>query len=254
MSSPQFSATLLRTSARGFSGLAASRLSDRESEAGIRESELEAWRGQFNTILLELAASLEDGTLEQFASKVRWMHDSFLARGMSIERLSDGLRDLASVLKGGLPAPAWSPLPPYFEAAQAVLRGEDRGSTEVANESKESSTLADAYVDQLRAGNSKAAFQLISAAIRENRLTERQVLGDVLMLALRRIGELWHSGEIDVWEEHFASHSTGRLIERILMDADLPSPSGPSVLLTMVEGDAHDLGLRIVSAHFEIEG
>ena len=80
------------------------------------------------------------------------------------------------------------------------------------------------------------------------------MLERVLPQALRQIGTLWHAGQLNVAEEHFATQTTGRLLERILLLAPPADPVGRTVVMTMVAGDAHDLGLRIAAAFFELDG
>ena len=65
------------------------------------------------------------------------------------------------------------------------------------------------------------------------------LIGCVLVPALRRIGQAWHDGELPVWTEHRAS----AIAERILGEF-MPNPRGRRrgmALVASVSGDRHSL-------------
>ncbi len=247
----RFVATLLRTSASGFAGLAVARTSERVGNGGLG-SEFEAWRSHFRDLVLELAAAVDDGSQEQFAERVGWTRDAFVARGLETDVLRLGLEELKGVLKESLPDEAWASLPDFFESAGREL--ERAPKVEEADAGDELDELATAYIAALQDGEGKKAIDLVVGAIRNGTVTVLDALDGVLTHALREIGRRWHTDEMNVAQEHFASQTTGRLIEQILLQADRSVPNGRTALLTMVEGDAHDLGLRVVAAFFELEG
>ncbi|KQV88082.1 MerR family transcriptional regulator [Pelomonas sp. Root1237] len=69
-----------------------------------------------------------------------------------------------------------------------------------------------------------------------------------------RIGELWMSGALQIFQEHLYSESL-QLVLRQAMHA-LPPPTGrqPRVLLTTLPGESHALGLLMVEALLGLEG
>ena len=215
---------------------------------------MEAWQAHFQALVMDLAAAVDDGRQEQFAAKVGWARDAFAARGMETELLRAGLTELGAVLEESLPGNAWAPLPEFFEAAGRELERDP--AIDEARDAMDDPTgeLAKAYLAAVRGGEGKRAIDGVLAAIGEGRLSIPDALDGVLMRALREIGRLWHTGVVGVAEEHFATQITGRLLEQIVLAAPTPDPYGRTVMLTMVEGDAHDLGLRIVAAFFELDG
>lgn len=254
MGSTEFTVTLLRTNARGFAAMAVSRTVERAAEDGVLDGGFEAWREHFRILVMELAAAVDDGNQKLFAAKLGWTRDAFLARGLQTEVLRIGLEELGTVLKESLPSEAWSPLPGFFEVAGQELErtAPHDGARGIGDHPL--GELAKAYLAIVQEGDGVRAIDLVVAAIREKRLSVSDALGGVLTEALREIGRLWHAGVLNVAEEHFASQTTGRLLEQIVLMAPKPSPYGRTVVLTMVEGDAHDLGLRIVAAFFELDG
>ncbi len=71
--------------------------------------------------------------------------------------------------------------------------------------------------------------------------TLETVLRDILLPTLRRVGEAWGSGELDISQEHFASNIIrGRLMALARLWG---RGGGPLALLACVPGEAHDITL-----------
>lgn len=252
MSSDRFAATLLRQSAGGLAGLAAGRLLE-DGTGADRNGSFAAWQGQFRSVLLELAAAVEDGARTQFRERVGWIRDAFLARGYETDVLAQAFRELGVVMSESLPEDAWRLVEPTYAPA---VDGLDRDRPESAPAEGEGphDALVTEYVAALRAGDSQRAFGTVLDAIEDGRVSVDEALESLLTKALREVGRLWHENEISVGMEHFATFTTGRLLERILLLPNEVQPIDATVVLTMVEGDVHDLGLRIVAGFFERAG
>ena len=65
---------------------------------------------------------------------------------------------------------------------------------------------------------------------------------DLLMPVQIAVGEGWHRGEVSVAAEHFVSAGVHRRLASAL-DAALPRPDAPSVLVGLVRGSRHELGV-----------
>jgi len=70
-------------------------------------------------------------------------------------------------------------------------------------------------------------------------------VADTVGPVLTLMGERWHSGKLTVAQEHGASHALSKALSFI--GNSLPEQKkGKRCLLAVVEGDDHDLGLRLV--------
>jgi methanogenic corrinoid protein MtbC1 len=81
---------------------------------------------------------------------------------------------------------------------------------------------------------------------------------DVLVPAIKHVGENWQFGRMRIWEEHLASAAVRNVVEalypRVLELKAAGSPAGRSVVLACVVDERHDLGLRMLSDVFEVNG
>lgn len=69
-----------------------------------------------------------------------------------------------------------------------------------------------------------------------------------------RIGELWMSGELQVFQEHIYSESLQLVLRQAIQALPAPAAGGPRVLLTTLPGESHVLGLLMAEALLTLEG
>ena len=117
--------------------------------------------------------------------------------------------------------------------------------------------VLETYSKALERGDAETAEGVVAQAI-EDKIPAATLHGEVIAPALRRIGELWQAGEIDIETEQLATGITRRILATLyrymLGGAD---PGRERILLASVEGDAgvegdgaevgrHTLGLQMV--------
>lgn len=253
MSTPAFTAALLRASLDGFAGLAASRLLELDATAASID-EITGWKTYQRETIAGLIAALDTGSPAGFAARSAWSRDAFAARGSSSEVLRSALDALRNVLEESLPPEAWIVLPPFFDRARGELTRSAPPSKRAIDEGDARGMAALRYLDALLAQDEHGALAVVLDQVTSSKLDARDALESVLVPALREVGRLWHRGEIGVAEEHFATSVTRRAIERILAAAPRATPCGKTVIVASAAGDAHDIAVHVVAAFFELEG
>ena len=104
-------------------------------------------------------------------------------------------------------------------------------------------------------GDTTAGWTLVEQALGSG-VGPEQVILEVMNPALRRIGEKWARGEIDVYDEHLATATMRRLLARLSPTLNRRGNKRGRVLVAMAEGEMHDLGAEILSeilrgAHYD---
>ncbi|UCG39917.1 MAG: B12-binding domain-containing protein [Acidimicrobiia bacterium] len=105
-------------------------------------------------------------------------------------------------------------------------------------------------------GDTAAGWTLIEQALSAGVGPELIIL-EVMNPALRRIGEKWDQGEIDVYDEHLATATMRRLLGRLGPTLNRRGNKRGRVLVAMAAGEMHDLGAEILSeilrgAHYDV--
>lgn len=213
-----------------------------------------AWQDYLSRQVLALASAVEDEAPELFSAGVAWSRDAFAARAMPSDGLALALTCLESVLEESLPGEAWSPLGEYFRHARHELESGVAAEPAPPGPASLAGTLAQSYVDALVAGDEVRATSLVREALDEGRLTVQALVDSVLAPAQRELGRRWHVGAVGVGEEHYATQTTRKVLTLALSKAPRARPRERTVVVAAVAGDAHDLGLAFVAAHFELDG
>jgi len=115
------------------------------------------------------------------------------------------------------------------------------------------SVLADSFLRQALGGDLVAAYQTIIAAD-DVGLPLARLFGEVLQPALTELGRRWEHGELLVAQEKEVSELVRDLIADLsLRHAGTPA-DGLALVAACVEGERHELGLRMVCGLFRAEG
>jgi diguanylate cyclase (GGDEF)-like protein len=110
------------------------------------------------------------------------------------------------------------------------------------------------YGDALRAADGAAAERVALECLREG-MTIEALYGRVIAPAMWRIGCLWEQGAITVADEHLATALTHRVMASAYGSSFGRATSRPGrILLAVVEGQRHALGLRMAADVLELGG
>jgi methanogenic corrinoid protein MtbC1 len=108
------------------------------------------------------------------------------------------------------------------------------------------------YVDLLRNAERRAAIDLVLRAADEHPV--EQIYTGLLQEAQYEVGRLWEANEISVAQEHYSTAVT-QLVMSLLYPriCDTPKTRGAFVGVC-VEGELHEVGIRMVCDLFELRG
>jgi methanogenic corrinoid protein MtbC1 len=81
-------------------------------------------------------------------------------------------------------------------------------------------------------------------------------LYDVLTALLAGIGESWQRGDVEVWEEHFATGVVRTIVESAhpFVSAQAAEHNGLTIVLATPPDEYHDLGLRMLADRLTLAG
>ncbi|ATB32988.1 cobalamin B12-binding domain-containing protein [Melittangium boletus] len=113
--------------------------------------------------------------------------------------------------------------------------------------------LVERYLETQLAGDVRGTLRLLDEALaRGTPITELQC--QVIQAAQREVGHLWEGNRIGVAREHQASAISQLALAHLFSRAQ-PEPSrGISVAVACVEGELHELAVRLVADYLELAG
>ena len=77
---------------------------------------------------------------------------------------------------------------------------------------------------------------------------------DVFKEALYEVGRLWEANKITVATEHLATAITEGILNELYGELDIPEKSTHKVVLACVDGESHQVGVKMVADVFEMNG
>jgi methanogenic corrinoid protein MtbC1 len=113
--------------------------------------------------------------------------------------------------------------------------------------------LADSFLGEALAGNQAAAYQTIIRAD-DLGLPLTRLFGEVLQPALTELGQRWEHGQLLVAQEKEVSELARDLIADLSLRHARTPTDGPVLVAACVEGERHELGLRMVCGLARAEG
>lgn len=115
-------------------------------------------------------------------------------------------------------------------------------------------SLSRAFGDALRVADGQKA-ELIAMSSLDSGMSVEVLYESVISPAMWRIGRLWEQRAISVGDEHLATAITLRVMARIYAEKIRDQTSRPGrILLAAVEGQRHEIGLRMAGDILELNG
>jgi methanogenic corrinoid protein MtbC1 len=113
--------------------------------------------------------------------------------------------------------------------------------------------LAEAFLRQALAGDLAGAYETVVTAD-DVGLPLVEIFGEVLQPALTELGRRWERDELLVAQEKEVSELAREIITELSLRHARSEPGGPVLVAACVEGERHELGLRMVCGLFRAEG
>ena len=133
------------------------------------------------------------------------------------------------------------------------VRGEAASHRDDGLLSADLDPLAAAYLHALLDGDRELAVRLVVDAVDGGRPV-RELYEDVLGPVQAEVGRLWQVDEITVATEHYCTAVTQLVIARLQPHVFATPRNGLRLVATSAQGNLHELGIRMVSDLFELEG
>ncbi len=250
----QFVAGFLSGRCAELAAEAATRLLERhpDVEARYRPVPQLKWRENLAARLADLSACISAGAPELFGSQISWSKAAFAARQVPVEDLARSLQVLNEVLSRQLPPADSKVIEPYFAAATLALRSEALPEAITLSPGTPEGEVAARYLLAILEGDRLAASEVVLDAARA--IPVRRIYTHVLVPVQCELGRLWHACELNVAEEHFATATTAMVMAQLQPHAVRKPRDGRCLLAVCVEGDMHDLGVRMLADFFEMDG
>jgi DNA-binding transcriptional MerR regulator/methylmalonyl-CoA mutase cobalamin-binding subunit len=108
---------------------------------------------------------------------------------------------------------------------------------------KDSKSLIDECISAIKVYDAKSLETILLKA--SSKLSQPQLIEDLIIPLVYKIGDLWHNGDIRIANEHLAS-SVIRSFLSSLIEQHIPSENAPIIISATPRGQDHELGAIMV--------
>ena len=118
----------------------------------------------------------------------------------------------------------------------------------------DTAALEQRYLEAQLAGDRHEAVRLLYEEGLRAGVPVQTLRLDVIQRAQYEIGRLWQENRISVADEHLATAISQLAMARLYPEAPRAPGLGRTVALACVEGELHDMGVRVAADMLEMEG
>jgi len=115
------------------------------------------------------------------------------------------------------------------------------------------SKLSLTYLKTLLSLETSQAKKLIFQAVEEG-TSVKDIYLSVFQPVMYEVGWLWESGVISIGQEHYCTNATQLIMSMLYSNIFIGAAKGNRLLAACVQGELHELGLRMVSDFFQMDG
>ena len=211
------------------------------------------WQLALEGRIAELAAAIGTRRPELFSAQLCLAKAAFTARRVPLDDLLKSLHAMEAVLIPRVPPEDRALVRSYLLRAQRDIGRAPEAPPPFLTTTAAHARLTSSYLVAVLEGNRRQACTVLTDAARAG-LDVRTIYTQVLTPALHELGRLWLLDEISVVEEHFATATTITAMSQLLGMATCEPHNGKTLVAAAIEGNQHEVGLRMVTDLFEMQG
>lgn len=200
-----------------------------------------------------LANALAFDSEKLFVDYVEWARIMLAQRNVRPADLEFHLECMRDIVLERLPPDAGQAAARMVDTAISAMPGMPDDAPSYLEDDSPLSPLAHQYLRALLRGERHVASRLVLEAVDQG-ATVKDVYLTVFQPAQREVGRLWQMNRITVAQEHYCTAATQLVMSQLYPRLFEGERTGPTLVMTAVAGELHEIGPRMVADFFEMEG
>ncbi|RDV16504.1 cobalamin-binding protein [Pontibacter diazotrophicus] len=203
--------------------------------------------------LAHLSEAILASSQALFKNYVAWAQEKLAARNIPASDLAVNLNCVKEILAQRLPIENYVIAAKYMNSALLQLEKKVTRQSSYLEEDAPLSSLASQYMNLLLEGDRGAASKLILDEV-DAGTSVKAIYMHVFQPVQYEIGRLWQQDKLTIAQEHYCSAATQLIMSQLYYKVVGSEKNHHKVVAACVEGDMHEIGIRMVSDFLEMEG
>lgn len=199
--------------------------------------------------LVYLEAAVSTGSMEIFRDYISWLRSIFICYDIDIDDLAGTLETLQEIfIERGDVIQA-----EFLEDSLRLMDTMEDVPASKLSEDNPFKVMADDYLRRLLSQDQSGATDLIFNAA-DAGIPIPNLYMNVLQPSLQEVGRLWQMNRITIPQEHYFTAATKTIMSQLypyLMQRRL---NGRRLIATCIDGELHEIGIRMVCDVFSMNG
>ncbi|MEO5822759.1 MAG: cobalamin-dependent protein [Vicinamibacteraceae bacterium] len=206
-----------------------------------------------NHHLAYLADAMNAGDPALFTNYVGWAKVMLGKRGIPMEDLARYLDLTRTILQDQLEGPSADLAAAYLGAGLARLPSLPTEVPAYLCGDAPHGELARAYLGALIGGERHQASRMILDAVSSG-TSVKDIYQHVFQTAQYEVGRRWQQNELSVAQEHYCTAATQLIMSQLYPHVFATEKGDGRLVAACVAGDLHEIGMRMVTDFFEMDG
>lgn len=200
-----------------------------------------------------LAEAIAAGSPNLFADYIEWAKVMLGARHVPASDLAQSLIIMGEAIREELSPELEVLADEFIDAGLAKLPAVPTELATLFQKNAPHVELARNYLRALLGGERHIAGQLVLEAI-DSGVSPKEIYLHVFQSSQREIGRLWQMNQVTVAQEHYCTSATQLIMAQLYPKIFRCEKNGRLMVATSIAGELHEIGVRIVTDFFEMEG
>lgn len=200
-----------------------------------------------------LSQAIELNSPGVFVSYAKWLKKLMQDLGMSSVSLIENFRAMKLILNQNLPIEYHKLINDFINQGIDELKSEVSDDVSYIDPANPYSKYALEFLSFAIAGKRHDASKLILSLVKQG-VPIKVIYLDVLQKVQYEVGHLWHSNKISIAQEHYITSLIQLVISQIYPYILSDKQENKTLVASCISGELHEIGLRMLTDIFEIEG
>lgn len=200
-----------------------------------------------------LAESMNLNMPDMYANYILWTSAMLKSRNIPENDLNDNLNFVQQAVHEILGEEFSAETKEYIEIAKAKLKDNKEDNFSYITDNNPLKKQVTVYLEYLLKGKRSEATILINELIQKE-VSVKDIYQFIFQVSQYEVGRLWQCNKITVAHEHYCTAATQQIMSGLYPRIFSTERKGKILVACSISGELHELGIRMVSDFFEMDG